>query len=435
MSNRILFAPLGLIRSALCPLEFRARKVSSVPELHNIVRAIPAFGELEVGDCLRYESVFPYSDHNKHRKLGCQLVTAPFGLAPEDIEALFGIYSYASQLEKSEGLPPDLTLTMTINQIARQAGLPNTGPKDSRRIQSRIFRLSYMKLTNTAVWNTAERNHRSLENFGLFDIQHLSPLVEPWQPVTLQFSRAFATLIRTHPRVAFDLEAVRSLKSPAKRRFFSIVTREGWNQGDSQVYDADAFAIHQIGFARHDDEKRETSRRRRRLHDLRLLIKEFEQRDLIRPYKPWHGYFATPTRGPLAGKLCVRWSRGPAVRSKNKHRSSTSLTIEADPLFDQVKTLKDQAGLPLSVPAYRSLLKENGRDRLQQHVHVILAQKRCQPGSFQRSEVAAFVDRVKKDHPNPSWYTPELARPRIDFSDIAASPEVQKLYDAISITT
>ena len=123
------------------------------------------------------------------------------------------------------------------------------------------------------------------------------------------------------------------------------------------------------------------------------------------------------------------------MKSKDTTKSSHSFNIEDDALYDQVKTLKDHVGLPLSPAAYRRLLKEHGRAHVQRHMHVIVAQKRHAPGSFRRSEVAAFVDRVKNDHPNPSWYTPALATPRIDFADIPASPEVQKLYDAMTITT
>jgi hypothetical protein len=54
------------------------------------------------------------------------------------------------------------------------------------------------------------------------------------------------------------------------------------------------------------------------------------------------------------------------------------------------------------------------------------------PDSFHRSEVAALVDRVKHDHPSPSWYTPQLSRPMIDFEKVRATPAVQALYDSLS---
>jgi hypothetical protein len=35
---------------------------------------------------------------------------------------------------------------------------------------------------------------------------------------------------------------------------------------------------------------------------------------------------------------------------------------------------------------------------------VILAQKEHHARSFQRSEVAAFINRLQHDHPEPDWY-------------------------------
>ena len=80
MSTRpFLLAPLCLIRSALCPLQFRATPIAQLPDFANSARALPAFGELQVGECLRYESLFPYTNQHKHRVTGCQIIAAPFG--------------------------------------------------------------------------------------------------------------------------------------------------------------------------------------------------------------------------------------------------------------------------------------------------------------------------------------------------------------------
>lgn len=102
--RQFLYAPLGLIRSSLCPLDFRATRVSDLPEFANMVAKVPNFGELLVGNCLRYESLFPYTDRHKHRRYGCQLVMAPLGLSPEDIDMLFGICTYLYTLDREEGI-------------------------------------------------------------------------------------------------------------------------------------------------------------------------------------------------------------------------------------------------------------------------------------------------------------------------------------------
>jgi hypothetical protein len=53
---------------------------------------------------------------------------------------------------------------------------------------------------------------------------------------------------------------------------------------------------------------------------------------------------------------------------------------------------------------YHRLLAKFGPQKIQKHILVILAQKEHQPGSFQRSEVAAFINRLQNDHPEPDWY-------------------------------
>ncbi len=109
---QVAYAPLAFIRAALCPLEFRCSKLGNDPAFAHIVREVPAFSQLEVGDCLRYESVFPYNDRNKHRKLASQIVTTPLGLSPVDSDILFGLCTYLRSLDE---FPPDLQLKFTID--------------------------------------------------------------------------------------------------------------------------------------------------------------------------------------------------------------------------------------------------------------------------------------------------------------------------------
>ena len=215
------------------------------------------------------------------RRHGCIACCNETGLSPEDIDALFGIYTYVRKLDRGEGIPANRNVTVTVNVLARIAGLPQTCSKDTRRNQSRIFRLSYVKLSNTASWNTKRRCFEHLNNMDLFSIKDMSLLMEPRAPLTLQLSASFVDLIRSSPAVAFDLAQARDLGRSVKRRFFFLVNREGWNQRDSMIYDADLFTVHQLGYSQHADRKKEQNRRKRRLHELRQLLKEFENRDLI----------------------------------------------------------------------------------------------------------------------------------------------------------
>jgi hypothetical protein len=132
----------------------------------------------------------------------------------------------------------------------------------------------------------------------------------------------------------------------------------------------------------------------------------------------------------MRGKLLLRWSRGPAVRAKGQ--PAVALDLDSDPLFDQVRNFRDEQGQALTPIVYRRLLAEHGRQRLQKHAGVIIAQKRLKPGSFRRSEIAALVDRVKHDHPAPSWYTPQLNRNVVEFDNMKATPAAQALYDSVS---
>ncbi len=128
--------------------------------------------------------------------------------------------------------------------------------------------------------------------------------------------------------------------------------------------------------------------------------------NMIRPYPPWKAYLHKLTTGPHAGRLAVRWARGSLLRKKSDRSTGQRSTdkIENDALYAQAKELRDEKGSPLSVPTYRGLVSKFGREKLQKHVNVLLAQKENRPASFRTSEVAALVNRLQHDHPEPDWY-------------------------------
>ena len=46
-----------------------------------------------------------------------------------------------------------------------------------------------------------------------------------------------------------------------------------------------------------------------------------------------------------------------------------------------------------------------GREMMQKHILVVLAQKEHSPGQFHaRARLAAFINRLQHDHPEPDWY-------------------------------
>jgi len=127
---------------------------------------------------------------------------------------------------------------------------------------------------------------------------------------------------------------------------------------------------------------------------------------MIRPFHPWKNYLHTLTAGPHAGRVALRWTRGPLLRKKSDRAAGKLYTdrVENDALFAQVQDLRDEKGKPLSVATYRRLVSTFGRDKMQKHIAVVLAQKENRPASFRTSEVAAFINRLQRDHPEPDWY-------------------------------
>lgn len=387
------YAGLDFIKAAFCPLEFTATKLGKHPDFVQL-RKDKALAVLEVGTNLHYPRQFPFTDPHGHRKTGTQIITAPFGLAPKDFDLFLGLYTYLRRLPE---LPADGRTHLTVDFLAKHLGLPATCQKDYLRIRSRIFRFSFVKYTNSAFWNGETKTY-DIVNFGFFNIAALSRVTESRRPVTFEWDPTFLRLVASSAYLAFDYELYRSL-SPTLRRLYLIANRDGWNQRDSSIFVADNFAIHQIGYGDSPERSRD------RMHKLRKLLAEAEDLGLIRPCAAWGGYFKTMTTGPHKGRALLRWSRGPNLRKKEDRAvTATAESVADDALYAQVKELRDDHGKGLDPKEYQRLLSKFGREKMQKHILVILAQKEHQPGSFQRSEVAAFVNRLQKDHAEPDWY-------------------------------
>ena len=235
-------------------------------------------------------------------------------------------------------------------------------------------------------------------NFGFFNIAALSRVTESRRPVTFEWDPSFLRLVARGAYLAFDYQLYRTL-SPTLRRLYLIANRDGWNQRDSSVFVADSFAVHQIGYSDSPDRSRD------RMHKLRRLLSDAEDLGLIRPCASWGSYMKSANNGPFKDRLLLRWSRGPNLRKKEDRPTPMSAADFADDaLFAQVKELRDESGRPLDAKTYASLLTKFGKEKIQKQVLVVLAQKEHQPRSFQRSEIAAFIDRLQNDHPEPDWY-------------------------------
>jgi hypothetical protein len=280
-----------------------------------------------------------------------------------------------------------------------------------------------VKYTNTAFWNSETHTH-DITNFSFFNLASMSRLTESRRPIVFEWDRSFLDLVRRGTHLAFDYELYRSL-SPAMRRFYLIANRDGWNQRDSSFFIADDFAIHQIGY----DDNPEF--RKQRLQKLKRLLAEAETRGLIRPFVPWEKYFDKILKGPRKDELALRWSRGPVLHTRAVSTTDQRFTdrIENDALYAQVHEVRDENKQPVTPEVFRKLVARFGRELMQKHIAIVLAQKEHRPRSFQKSEIAAYINRMQHDHPEPDWYSDlrraeQLAR----FDDVAPSQLSMEAY-------
>jgi len=405
------YAGLDFIRAAFCPLDFNAVPLRDHPRYVEL-RRDEALAELEVSDPLNYPRQFPYT-HNGNRRTGTQIVSAYFGLAPTDFDVLLGLYTYLRRLPE---LPADGRTYLTADFIAKQLQLPATSQGDYLRLRSRIFRLSYVKYTNTAFWDSDTHTY-DVRNFGFFNLASMSRLTESRRPIVFEWDRSFLDLIRRGTHLAFDYELYRSL-SPAMRRFYLIANRDGWNQRDSSFFIADDFAMHQIGY----DDKPELNRLR--LQKLKRILAEAESLGLIVPFRPWGKYLEKLLTGPRKDSYALRWSRGPRLHVRTAPTTDVRFTdnIENDALYAQVREVRDEDNKAISTQVFRKLVAQFGRDRMQKHIAVVLAQKEHRPKSFHKSELAAYINRMQHDHPEPDWYADLRRAERLArFDDVAPS--------------
>jgi len=394
------YAGLDFIKAAFSPLSFKATRLKEHP-LYRELHADSALGILEVGETLNYPRQFRYKDPSGNYKVATQLITAPFGLAPKDFDLFLGLYTYVKSLDD---FPETGELDLSADFIGRRCGFSVTSTKDYLRIRSRIFRFSYVKYTNSAFWNPETQTY-DIRNFDFYSLASLSRVTASRRPITLHLSPDFLQIAKQSKFLRFDYDLYLSLSCPL-RRFYLLANQMGWKNRDSAIFDVDEFAINQIGYQAAIDPKKETPRRKLRRQKIRRLLKQAESLDLVRPCSGWSDYFAVARRGSLRGRLVLRWSRGPKLlsRASSKPRSLAD-TIENDPLYDQVKQLRDENGKPVTPILFHAWINKYGRRLLQKHLRVILAHKEREPGHFKKSGVAALVDRLNHDYSDPDWYS------------------------------
>ena len=418
------YAGLDFIKAAFSPLSFKATPLREHP-LYTELHADSALAVLEVGEALNYPRQFRYKDPSGNYKIGTQVITAPFGLAPKDFDLFLGLYT----LKDLNEFPEAGELDLTADFIGRRSGFSVTSQKDYLRIRSRIFRFSYVKYTNSTFW-TPETQTYDIRNFEFYSLASLSRMTASRRPITFHLSRDLLEIAKRSKFLRFDYDLYLSLSSPL-RRFYLLANQMGWKNRDSVIFDVDEFATHQIGYQADIESKRKGEGRKLRRQKIRRLLKQAESRDLIRRCPGWSDYFAVARCGPLRGRLVLRWSRGPKLLSReNRKCASLADAIENDALYDQIKALKDEHGKPVTPIVFHAWVEKYGRELLQKHLRVILAQKEHEVGSFKKSEVAALVDRVKHDYADPDWYADLHRQERLSpFRETTSNQHSMEVYE------
>jgi hypothetical protein len=415
-------AGVDFIKAAWCPLRFKAKPLREHSEFASLGPVDPAIGNLHVGDPLNYARVYYYWDRRSRRqRQGTQVIAAPFGFAPEDFDLLLAIYNFLKEGQELKALPQDHIHHWTADFLGRLAGLPVTNTKDYSRIRSRVFRLSCTQVVNSAFWNPEAETY-DIKKFGLFNIEAMSRVTESRRPIEIRIDPAFLDLLSFCRSFQVDFGFYRSLRR-AERRFYLLANREGWNRRDSPVYLADEFAKHQLGYSDAPEQKYVNRQ------CLKELLKNMENRGLIRPPAGAKAYFRKRTDGIYGDQITLQWSRGPLLFSR-RNKAVQKEDHARDPLYCQIRHFRDEQGKAVPQSLYRHWLAKFGRKRLERHAPIVAAQIEQRPETVLRSEIATFVDRLNKDYREPpDWYQKQLSKDQLPkFEKVQPSQTSMELY-------
>ena len=437
------YLPIELVQVALCPLSFTPTRLSEhilYKHPQQNLRLLKKDGALEsllVGDELDCWKHYKYWDHNENRKVGHVNIKAPFGMAPEDFDVIVGLYNYCRAQHREGESSFDPTVQFSLADIARICDLPHGGGKQALYLRSRLFRLGFVSLHFTAVWDTEERAHVQ-RTYKLFTIKSLSRLNLPKQKIVIQLDPSFVDLIASRRVIQFDRTLYNSMTAKHKRHYLQCV-RFGWYSRTSppDVLAAD-YACNQIWFADHDERMRQSGgvvsadddRTHQRIGWLADLLKEAEAKyEIIKPTSKsgWKGeYFKQVVAGSGQVEKYIRWANGPRI--KNKRQRNSKFDLNSDPLWQSICQFQDDTGHPITPATYRDWLDQYGADRVQQHVRIIewMVGNRI---PFTKSALQALADRVHKNHPAPDGYRQQTQTSLLDSSMLNRDPRVASAYD------
>ena len=256
------YVPLELMRAAVCPLTFKPFKLSTHPEYEHQRsegRVDESLNHLEVGDQLSYVRSFSYRDHHHNLQTGTVTTKATFGLAPEDFNTLvIGLFNEVRWRCHHDLMPDDRVLELTLPELAEISRVSCGGGSQKDRLRSRILRVNFMQMMNTAAWDSQEKK-RGLKTYSIYDIDFMERIVVPHERIRLAISPTFIKLARFGSTVKFRWDIFDAYKkSPGKQRLYLIADRICWNQRVSPAHvDVDDFAIHQLGYVDTDRQQEE----------------------------------------------------------------------------------------------------------------------------------------------------------------------------------
>ncbi|MEM7313051.1 MAG: hypothetical protein AAF497_07850, partial [Planctomycetota bacterium] len=412
------YLPIELAQVALCPLSFTPiRLIDHILYKHpeqnrRLLQKDKALESLLVGEAIDVWRQYKYWDHNENRKVGHVHINAPFGMAPEDFDIIVGLYNHARDLDRAGQFPDDSQLQFRLADIARICHMPYGGGKQGLYLRSRLFRLGFVSLHFTASKDVEEGIHVQ-RTFKFFTIKSLSRLNVPKQKITIQLDPSFLDLVRSKRVIQFDRTFYDSLTAKHKRHYLQCV-RFGWlTRVSPPDLTANDYACNQIWFADHDEQKRRSGgvveagndRTHQRLGWLEELMTEAEKKyEYVQPTKKggWKGEYLKRVAASGSGSVWyIRWANGIRIKSRRQRQSSS--TLSDDPLWQELRTVKDDQGKSLNPAGYRDWVDKYGGSHIRKHAEVIrwMIDNRM---PFKKSPLQALANRVHNNHPLPDGF-------------------------------
>jgi len=349
-------AQLSLVEHALCPLD--------------AATALRAPGV--------FETAYPYTDGNRHRRRAKVRVMCPAGLSPTDEFYLWGLLALTFSQPH-----PAIDFYATPYYCLRQLACIDSesrhgGGKNYQLFREALTRLAAVTYYNDRFYDPVRGEHRDVA-FGFLSYSLPADPASSrawriaWDPVSFEFCAAASGAL------VFDFGVYRQL-DPASRRLFLLLKKVFWRSAMSPKFDLIELAVNVLGFSP-THEPYELKRKVARCAAVPAA------RDLISlPSAPSASSGLFTKRGK--GRYTVRFARGPAFGANHSLSSLDQLTDS--PHYD----LLHEIGLDDRTIAY--ILRSFKCHVIAECADITLAaQERFGQSFFKQSPQAHFMDNLK----------------------------------------